>query len=226
MIPRLLAMLVVCLAALPAAAQTQPCGDGQPCVNILFDGDSISAGYGTSPGKRPQQLMQQALGQPARIRNVAVGGRPVYQCLDRYPMNVAPNFEPAAQTNLIVFHAGDNDIAQGRDADATYQAFTTYVQTAHRQGWKVLVSTELPRPDFNPAREAALLAYNRLLIANGAGAEAVVDLSALPRLYDPQHRDASGWYSETPIPIHPNDAGYTAMMTLLTAQARQLLHQP
>jgi len=225
MISRLLAMFLLFLAALPAAAEAQACGNGQPCVNILFDGDSISAGYGTSPGKRPQQLMQQALGQAAQIRNVAVGGRPVYVCLDRYPIDVAPNFDPAARTNLIVFHAGDNDIAQGRDADATYQAFTAYVETAHRQGWKVLVSTELPRPDFDSAREAALLAYNRMLIANGAGADAVVDLSTVPRLYDPQNREASGWYSETPVPIHPNDAGYAVLMNLLTVRARELLPQ-
>ena len=222
-------LLLFALLASPALA-TEPstaCGSGGPipagCGNIVFDGDSISAGAGASAGQHPDAQFIRALGSPVRLWNAAAGGRPVSDCLRLFSVNVAPHIAPGATFNLIVFHAGDNDIAQGRDAAATYQAFTAYVAAAHHQGWKLVVSTELPRPDFPPARAAELDAYNGRLVANQAGADAVVDLSADPRLTDPHDRAASGWYA--PDRVHLNDAGYGVMTRRLVRAARPLLPQ-
>ena len=57
------------------------------------------------------------------VHNVAVGGRPVFQCLQLYPQLVMRLYNPATTHNVIVFHAGDNDIGAGRDAKQTYAAF-------------------------------------------------------------------------------------------------------
>ncbi len=223
---RALGLLFTLLAG-PALAQAPPatCGSGGPippgCGNIVFDGDSISAGVGASPGQHPDMQFVRALGRPVRLWNPAVGGRPVSDCLRLFEANVALHIAPHGRFNLIVFHAGDNDIAQGRNAAATYAAFTAYVAAAHRQGWKLVVSTELPRPDFSPVREAELDAYNARLLANRAGADAVVDLSAVPRLTDPHDRDASGWYVRDRV--HLNDVGYGVMVRQLVAAARSLL---
>jgi lysophospholipase L1-like esterase len=225
---RRLGLLLVLLAS-PALATEPPiaCGSGGAipagCGNIVFDGDSISAGVGASSGQHPDTQFVRALGRPVRLWNSAAGGRPVSDCLRQFAANVGPHIAPGARFNLIVFHAGDNDIAQGRDAAVTYNAFTGYVAAAHRPGWKVVVSTELPRPGFPPAREAELDAYNRRLLANRAGADAVVDLSADLGLTDPQDRVASGWYA--PDRVHLNDAGYGVMTRRLVTAARPLLPQ-
>ena len=223
-----LGLLLVLLAS-PALA-TEPsiaCGSGGPipsgCGNILFDGDSISAGAGASPAQHPDAQFVRALGHPARLWNSAASGRPVSDCLRLFQANVAPHIVPGAKFNLIVFHAGDNEIRQGRDAAATYKAFTAYVAAAHRQGWKLVVSTELPRPDFPPTRESELDAYNRILLANRAGADAVVDLGTEPRLTDLHDRVVSGWYA--PDSVHLNDAGYGIMTRLLVTATRPLLLQ-
>jgi hypothetical protein len=200
------------------------CGDAgvlaRRCGNVVFDGDSISSGIGTSADKRPDTLFIQGLGIPAEARNVAGGGRPVWQCLSLFPKYVEPYFVADARFNLIVFHAGDNDIRQDRSATDTYHAFAAYVALAHAQGWKVIVSTELPRPDFPPAREAELETYNLMLVSNSAHADAVVNLADAPQLNDPSTRVTSGLY--TVGHVHPNDAGYAILNALLVKSARSL----
>jgi lysophospholipase L1-like esterase len=211
----------------PALGQPAACdGDGRlpdGCGNILFDGDSIAAGVGASPNQPPDQQFLRGLGRPARLANVAAGGRPVSECLQLFPMTVAPRHSTAARFNLIVFHAGDNDIAQGRDSATAYAAFTAYVAAAHKQGWMVLVSTELPRPNFSAPREAYLEDYNKRLIANGAGADGVVDLSVERRLTDLRDRADSGYYVADKV--HLNDAGYARLTQRLLDAARRLLPQ-
>jgi lysophospholipase L1-like esterase len=193
----------------------------QPCNVIVFDGDSVSAGGGASPGNGLDIQFMHALGSPARVYNIAVAGRPVIDCLTRFDQGVVPLKDPQARLNLIVFHAGDNDIAKRYSAAQTYQAFTRYVALAHGQGWKVAVSAELPRPDFLPAQEAELEAYNRYLLENKAGADVVVSVNADRRFGDLKDRGESPlFYSDK---IHPNDAGYAILGRSIASAVRPLL---
>lgn len=211
MIRRLL--LIVALLSAPARADVP--------VNIVLDGDSISAGWGSTPGHGLDGLIEAELGGAVRVRNVAVGGRPVGTCLDLYPSLVAPLLAPRPAKNLIVFHAGDNDIRLGRDAAATYAAFTSYVAAAHAQGWKVLVSTEFPRFDFDPQRAAQLLAYNVLLLGNRAGADAVVDAGANSHFADPMQRHDPAIFSQDGI--HPSDGGYAILAAMVMPSIKRMI---
>jgi lysophospholipase L1-like esterase len=193
----------------------------QPCDVIVFDGDSVSAGGRASPGDGLDIQFMHALGSPARLYNIAIAGRPVIDCLTRFDQAVVPLKDSQARLNLIVFHAGDNDIAKHYSAAQTYQAFTRYVALAHAQGWKVVVSAELPRPDFPPAQEAELEAYNRYLLQNKASADVVVNPNTDPRFGDLKDRDGSLVFSFDKI--HPNDAGYAILGQWLAAAVRPLL---
>lgn len=198
---------------LTSSAQAGVCAPGARCGSIVFDGDSISAGAGAHAA-RPDQLMAMLLPMPVTTGDVAVGGRPVRVCLEMFDSTVAPRHVSDAPFNVIVFHAGDNDVAQRDNAETIYRNFTEYVQRAHHDGWVVVVSTELPRVNFNPAQEHELEEYNRLLVQNYAGADAVVNIAADHELNDPALRRGSAFYSHDLT--HPNDAGYERLNVLLT----------
>ncbi len=182
-------------------------------INLVFDGDSIPAGIGATPNHGLDAQVVAALGDQVRSSNVAAGGRPVLNCLTMFKQRVAPLFGPEFGANVIVFHAGDNDIAQGRDAMRTYAAFTDYVEAAHNQGWKVVVSTELRRYDWRQAQEAQLEAYNDRLRQNRARADAVVDFDTDPRLLDPDQRLNPDLFTHDRV--HPSDGGYAVLAAML-----------
>jgi lysophospholipase L1-like esterase len=189
------------------------------CVNVVFDGDSISAGSGATPHRGLDVRVVAGLGDDVVLHNVAAGGRPVHECLRLYPELVAPLHSAVSRHNVIVFHAGDNDIAQGRTAAETYAAFTDYVAAAHRQGWKVVVSTELRQPLFPPAKEEALEDYNRQLLRNTAGADAVVDLDAEHRFTDLSYRNDRAVFHDS---LHPSDGGYDVLAGMLTPVVKRV----
>lgn len=213
------------LVALAATSQVRSDGAASACtsatcVNLVFDGDSISAGWGASPGHGLQALIPAALGPDVQTHDVAVGGRPVIVCLQLYPRLVAPLFEPSTPHNVIVFHAGDNDIVHGLDAPQIYAAFTAYVVAAHTQGWKIVVSTELRRPDFRQPQETELLEYNNMLLQNKAGADAVVNFDADPRMANMTYRLDPALF--TPDRIHTSDGGYAVLAAMLVPAVRRV----
>jgi lysophospholipase L1-like esterase len=191
------------------------------CGVIVFDGDSISAGVGASPGQTLDKHFARELNVPARVTNVAVGGRPATECARLFSGLVSPLFQPRARFNLIVFHAGDNDIAQGKSADEAYRAFRQYVAAAHAQGWKIIVSTEFQRVDFSPSRQAELSSYNKQLLANAAGADAVIDFNMEPAFADLARREDPALFTKDRI--HPSDGGYALLAQMLTAGAHRVL---
>jgi lysophospholipase L1-like esterase len=190
------------------------------CINLVFDGDSISAGWGASPGHGLDARVAAELGGGVRLHNVAEGGRPVSKCLELYAKLVAPLFDASAPHNLIVFHAGDNDVLQGRGAAQTYLAFAAYVAAAHEQGWKVVVSTELRRSDFHSAQSSTLEDYNDRVRQNSAGADAVVDFDADARMTDMSYRLDPALFTQDGI--HPSDSGYAVLANMLTPVVKRV----
>jgi lysophospholipase L1-like esterase len=186
---------------------------------IVFDGDSVSRGLGASPGQGPDDQLGRLLGHPARIRNVAVSGLPVGKAVAKFSRDVAPLFDAAAAFNVIAFHAGDNDIAAGRTAAEAYDSLTDYIGSARAQGWHVVVSTELARPDFPPDKQQALAEYNTLMRRNAAGADAVIDYAVAPGLAEIA-REGSPFYNRDHV--HPSDRGYGVLAAMLAEAIRGL----
>jgi lysophospholipase L1-like esterase len=214
----ILTAVLLCAGAQAEAAVEKGCAS-TACINMVFDGDSISAGTGATRDNTPDRLLARALGH-VRVYNVAVGGRPVGECLRVFPELVARLFVPGGEPNVIVFHGGDNDIRLGNDAAHTYAVFTSYVSLAHAQGWKVVVSTELRRFDFPPAKEAQLEAYNDRLRDNKAHADAVVDLDAEPKFAEVAYRSDPAVFSKDRI--HPSDGGYAILADMLAPAVKRV----
>lgn len=180
---------------------------------LVFDGDSVSRGAGVDDAQAPASQIARLLKDPVRIVTVAVSGKPVSASLADFQRNVAPHYDPKARSNIIAFHGGDNDIAGGRTANQAYASLSRYIETAHAQGWKVIVSTELERPDWDAAAQAALREYNRLELRNAAGADAVIDYASAPGMSGLAGRESSGFYSADRI--HPSARGYALLADML-----------
>ncbi|HMK89334.1 MAG TPA: GDSL-type esterase/lipase family protein [Methylocystis sp.] len=187
----------------------------QNAMNLVFDGDSIAVGLGAPPGHGLAEQTVACLGLAVSPRVVGRSGSPISERLSLYDLNIAPLVKKGAH-NVIVFHAGDNDIALGSTSPAAYAALVDYVRRAHAQGWKIVVSTELQRFDFPEERRAELGALNELIRTNAAGADVVSDYAADPILGGPQNRKNPIYYA--PDGIHPVANGY-AILARMTASA-------
>lgn len=218
MVRMILAAVLLCAGTQAGVAAEKGCSSAA-CINMVFDGDSISAGVGATRDHTPDRLVARAVGH-VRVYNVAASGRPVGESLRVFPDLVARLFVPGGEPNVIVFHGGDNDIRLGNDAAHTYAVFTSYVSLAHAQGWKVVVSTELRRFDFPPAKEAQLEAYNDRLRENKAHADAVVDLDIEPKFADAAYRRDPAAFSKDRI--HPSDGGYAIMADMLAPAVKRV----
>ncbi len=180
---------------------------------LVFDGDSVSRGYGVVEAQTPAARLAQLMDVPVRIVMAAESGKPVSASLADFPSRVAPHHDPAAPFNIVLFHGGDNDIAAGRTAGQAADSLGRYVALAHAQGWTVIVSTELGRPDWSPSAQAALAEYNVLELRNAAGADLVIDYANASGMADPDARASGGLYNADGV--HPGAAGYAVLADLL-----------
>jgi hypothetical protein len=138
---------------------------------LVADGDSITVGFGvTTPWP---QLLSINGSNPWNIVNVAVNGETLATMLANAAADVDPLYVSGVG-NICVIWGGTNDIADGATAIATYANLTSYIAARHVVGWKVITITMLSRVSVSNT------AYNALILANTAGADAVVNLSGEP----------------------------------------------
>ena len=210
----------VVLAALPALAAAPAARAYGYTLNIVFDGDSVMRGIGSTEGHGMDDQVGILLSVPTRLTNVSGAGRPVLNCLQYYKQRVAPLLDPTSRYNLIIFQAGAADLTQGRDPRHTYAAFNDYVAAAHNHGWRVVVATLLQRFDLTSKLQAQIESYNTLLRANRAAADAVVDFDKDSRLTTPEGRRNRELFNEDGI--NPNDAGYAVLAAMLVGGIRRI----
>ena len=170
--------------SLPAGPSSTAVHQTPPKIGqILFDGDSLTAGSGaTDP--YPSQLMR---GLPAEIkwRNLGKGGRCIEEMLGTAPARVDALYDPRLGRNVVVIWGGSNDLALLlHSAKVVYQNTVDYCLGRRSVGFTVLVLTILPRSDrfsenFEPRRQA----LNRMLRTGWPGfADGLVDVAADPQI--------------------------------------------
>ncbi|WP_181880952.1 arylesterase [Crenobacter cavernae] len=131
---RWLNLVVLALTALPAAAAT-----------VMVFGDSLSAGYGLSPGQGWVALMQTELGTKHRIVNASLSGETTAGGLTRLP-DALKKHKP----DVVVIELGANDGLRGLPIDAMQDNLAKMVGLARHAGAKpVLVGMALP-PNYGP----------------------------------------------------------------------------
>jgi lysophospholipase L1-like esterase len=168
------------LAALYREFQIYP----QVRDELLIVGDSITSGTFQSMNLNYARRVIPLLARPM---NVVVDGRfgDSIADMDTNFATYYANIEnPLAANNVMTIFAGTNDINSGQTGAATWAHLQSFAGKARAAGWKVALSTMLPRSGLTVPAQAEWAAYNALI---RAGWPAVADA-----LIDPQADDAIG----------------------------------
>lgn len=142
---------------------------------IIFDGNSITEGYGLASGAASisAQVSAQLINQKifgASIVNVAVGGQTCAQMIADGSSQVAPLHEKGRDC-ILVANEGGNDIYSGLSAAQAFQNFRDYCLLRRSEGFYVLVWSApnrnngfISNPTGDPtAYQSALLDFNNKL---------------------------------------------------------------
>jgi acyl-CoA thioesterase I len=118
------------LPALPAAAAPKT-------PTLLVVGDSISAGYGLSPGQGWVSLLKARLGEmrfPHRVVNGSISGDTTAGGLARLP-TLLREYKPS----IVLIELGGNDALRGQPLAATRANLESMVTLSKKAGAKVLL---------------------------------------------------------------------------------------
>ncbi len=147
-------------------------------MNIVFEGDSRTSGYGLTKSAQnttacrtildstcqdwPNQLMGMSAltGRGNTFKNVAVGGAGIENAQGQYTAEVHP-LSPAetGKTGLLFLNIGVNNVAT-KTAAWIENALTTYWAGAKADGWSLVVFTQYDRCDSTLAGDATRRAVN------------------------------------------------------------------
>jgi len=174
--------------------------------NLVFEGDSITAGWGVSKGF--------AKVYPSRA-NMAVSGSTITGASQSLMSRVAALdalIVPGAQNVLVVMTG--NDMYYGADAATECSRLAAYLGARKVAGWqtRVVLST-LPRsvaqaPGFN-AKRATANATKATWV--GTHCEAFIDLSASSIGRDADAESAAKYLDG----VHPNDASHAVLLGII-----------
>ncbi|MBB4041996.1 lysophospholipase L1-like esterase [Microvirga flocculans] len=196
---------------------------------LVFDGNSITEGYGATDLQNNMRQTLRALGSTADIDvyNQAVFGTTSDVIYDaRAAKHSGIDRVAAPGKNILVFGVGSNDINAGTSAANTWHNTVTgkgilpYIQYCQGLGYTVIVGTVLPRSSIAslPAREAERLALNDLIRNNAATyGYLVADYDTVADLANPA---SATYYLDT---IHPTSLGYTRMAAVLAPVVQSVL---
>ena len=144
---RLATLLVAALGGVAGLATTGAAAAEAPVLLVI--GDSISAGYGLSPGQTWVDLLAAKLaaaGYPYRVVNASISGDTTAGGRARLP-SLLRQHRPA----VVVVELGGNDALRGGNLAASRANLDAMVKDAQASGAKVLIAgLQLP-PNYGPA---------------------------------------------------------------------------
>lgn len=117
---------------------------GQP-ERILVVGDSLSAGYGVTPGKGWVDLLRAKLGDAAEVVNASVSGQTT-----RGGAALLPDALKRHQPDILILELGGNDGLRGISLEEMKSNLEKMVREAKETGARVLlVGVRIP-PNYGP----------------------------------------------------------------------------
>lgn len=177
----------------------------QAQTQVIFDGDSITAGSGTTTNY-PARVMT-AVTTPSWM-NLGVPGQSASDMNSDRNDQVETAFRTATTGNIGVVFGGTNDLYAGVSAATTLTRLQTYHAGLRVKGFKTVAVTILPRSDVGVAVgfEAARQTLNTSIRANtGTWYDSLADVAADIRIGDSGDELDTTYYAVDKV--HPNDTG-------------------
>ncbi|MCW3480421.1 arylesterase [Neisseriaceae bacterium JH1-16] len=179
-----------------------------PAATILVFGDSLSAGYGLSPGQGWVSLLQQQLGGTHQVVNASQSGETTAGGLSRLPQALK-----AHKPQVVVIELGGNDGLRGLPLAEMRANLDTMIRASRAAGARVLlVGMALPPNYGRPYTEQFHAVYDSLARQHRL---AYVPLLVAGFATDRRRFQADG--------IHPLAAAQPQMMQTVYRQLRPLL---
>jgi len=181
---------------------------------IVFDGDSITAGNGSTDGQTYPHQATMGLDARFRVFNVGIGGQSATQMFTTDTDVDA--LLPSSGIGISCGFAGTNDLANGATAAAVYATLVNYFTERRAAGWdRTVAFTLTPRSasGINANFETRRLELNALLRANWPTfADALVDVAAHPVMGVPGADQDPALYADG---THPTNYGYSLIASLV-----------
>lgn len=178
--------------------------------NVVFDGDSLTAGSGSSAGRSYPSQTVVGLDSRATHSNIGLSGATMQMILDRAAATVDPLLVTEGM-NVVVLRAGTNDLffsAGATPPEDVHADIVAYCNGRRAAGWKIVVTTITPRSDAStPANfETSRQTLNTLIRNNWTTyADALADIAADPLLGDAGDETNKQYYTDL---VHHTDNGY------------------
>lgn len=148
---------------------------------LVFEGDSITEGYGSLFNRSGSRLTVDALVKPVRLYNQAISATALTDRIPAYSAGIAPLFEPGG---ILLLALGRNDLTAGRSAAQISADLRSYCTLAKATGYRTVVRTILPRSA--DAFDAIRTTVNTDIRSGLSGlADAISDAAADPVLSSP-----------------------------------------
>jgi lysophospholipase L1-like esterase len=171
------------LTAPPDIETRRPTGD-----KIICFGDSLTAGYGASPGMDYPSQLARLLGRP--VINAGVSGDTTATALARLENDVL-----SRSPRIVLITLGGNDLKNRLPQERTFENLKTIVESIQATGARVVIGgIDLPLFGRGFGR-----AYRQLAAQTGA----VLIPDILQDIFGNRRRMSDA--------IHPNDRGYALM---------------
>jgi hypothetical protein len=155
---------------------------------IIVAGDSQPRGFGLTEPQRqcwPSKLLPNLYATAAvKLRNAAVSGYTIAQCVSTYEATVHALYSASRQKNILLAAFGTNSIAFGSAGTyATHAAaYLAYCAQAKAHGFYVIAETVTPvREDSipNASYSSDAAAYNALIAAGSANYNALANKAGI-----------------------------------------------
>lgn len=183
--------------------------------NIVFEGDSITQGVGTTFSRGfPSRVLRDSV-VDWRQTNIGSSGADLATLTGRAP--ACDGYKRTGARNVLAVLIGRNDAGAGGATGATiYSSLVTYVQARVAAGWEVWVGTCIATGSALQPILDDLNARIRAGIITDAGATRVIDYASLPQ-FDTSADSANTTYYQGDS-THPTAAGAQLMADFVAGQ--------
>lgn len=175
---------------------------------LVYAGDSITEGYGSTSARNVSRQVESLLKHPVRIFNNGVSGETLQTRLGSSGAD-GNVYQLGGLNNIVILAEGTNDIGYGSVTTGAqlFAYASTYCKAMRTTGFKIVIATICPAAGRTAAQIQIMADYNSLIRTSGLTiADAISDRAADPDMGSASYPTNSALCADG---IHPTSLGYS-----------------